>query len=68
MSIVYTEILVKIHGVNIKDTETVERVICENIKKDLLSETLQAFGINYRNQFDSDVEVELIEYAGEESV
>ncbi len=64
MSIKYVELRVQIHGLDIAKKKYIN-VLIDNIKQGLLDETLQDHRMNFRNEFDSDVEVELLSFAGE---
>jgi len=57
---------VSIHGVNVNDevyANFMARAIKEAVKEALLGN--QREGFNYRDEFDSDIEVELTEQAGQ---
>ena len=65
MSVRYLNIGIYIHGLNIEDEAAMKllvRFIREQIKAELLGRNKEIFG--FRDEFDSDIEVEVLEYAG----
>jgi len=66
MGVKYMQFTVSIHGVDVKDEAHANFMagwVREAVKACLLGHQKEGFG--YRNEFDSDIEVELSEYAGE---
>lgn len=64
-SVKYLELRVAIHGLGIKDKSSIgflEEWIKETTKAGLLGHQKDVY--NFRDEFESDIEVELVQYAG----